>query len=155
MLDFLRKRKRSWTIFLIVGVISFVFILYFGSSSLVEDPTLGPVAKVNGEAINSSELNTLVARALRSNPRRQRLDELNLRLALLQDLIQTRLLLQEARRLGLEVTDKELTNTIAQNQVFQTNGQFNKPLYLRILRTNLMTPGQYEKTSDRCRWACI
>ena len=67
MLDFLRKRKRSWTIFLIVGVISFVFILYFGSSSLVEDPTLGPVAKVNGETITATELNTLVARALRSN----------------------------------------------------------------------------------------
>ncbi len=89
MLDFLRKRKRSWTIFLIVGVISFVFILYFGSSSLVEDPTLGPVAKVNGEAISAAELETLVSRALRSNRSRQRFDELNLRIALLQDLIQT------------------------------------------------------------------
>ncbi len=145
MLDFLRKRKRSWTIFLIVGVISFVFILYFGSSSLVEDPTLGPVAKVNGEAISAAELETLVSRALRSNRSRQRFDELNLRIALLQDLIQTHLLLQEARRIGLEVTDEELTKTIAQNQVFQTDGQFNKALYLRMLRTNLMTPGQFEK----------
>ncbi len=145
MLDFLRKRKRSWTILLIVGVISFVFVLYFGSSGLVEDPTLGPVAKVNGEAIGSMELNTLVARALRSNRGRQRLDELNLRLALLQDLIQTRLLLQEARSLGLEVTDEELTRVIAQNPTFQTNGQFDKPLYLRILSANSVTPGQFEK----------
>ncbi len=145
MLDFLRKRKRSWTIFLIVGVISFVFILYFGSSGLVEDPTLGPVAMVNGEAISAIELETLVSRALQSNRSTQRFDELNLRIALLQDLIQTRLLLQEARRLGLEVTDEELTKTIAQNPVFQTNGQFNKALYLRILRANRATPGQFEK----------
>jgi peptidyl-prolyl cis-trans isomerase D len=145
MLDFLRKRKRSWTIFLIVGVISFVFILYFGSSGLVEDPTLGPVAKVNGETISAAELETLVSRALRSNRSRQRIDELNLRIALLQDLIQTRLLLQEARRIGLEVTDEELTKTIAQNQVFQIDGQFNKALYLRILRANLVTAGQFEK----------
>ena len=146
MLDFLRKRKRSWTILLIVGVISFVFVLYFGSSGLVDDPTLGPVAKVNGEAISATELETLVSRALRSNRSRQRFDELNLRIALLQDLIQTRLLLQEARRLGLEVTDEELTKTIAQNPVFQTDGKFNKPLYLRILRANLATPAQFEKS---------
>ncbi len=145
MLDFLRKRKRSWSIFFIVGVISFVFILYFGSSGLVEDPTLGPVAKVNGETISSTELETLVSRALQSNRSRRRLDELNLRIALLQDLIQTRLLLQEARRLGLEVTDEELTKAIAQNPVFQTNGLFDEPLYRRILRANRVAPGQFEK----------
>ena len=130
---------------MIVGVISFVFILYFGASGLQEDPTLGPVATVNGETISSRELETLVSRALQSNRSRQRLDELNLRIALLQDLIQTRLLLQEARRLGLEVTDEELTKAIAQNPVFQTNGLFDKPLYRRILRANRVAPGQFEK----------
>ena len=145
MLDFLRKRKRSWSIIFIVAVISFVFVLYFGSSGLVEDPTLGPVAKVNGETISATELDTLVSRALQSNRSRPRLDEVYLRLALLQELIQTRLLLQEARRLGLEVTDEELTKAIAQNPAFQTNGQFDKPLYLRILRANRMAPGQFEE----------
>jgi len=145
MLDFLRKRKRSWSIFFIVGVISFVFILYFGSSGLVEDPTLGPVATVNGETISSTELEALVSRALQSNRSRRRLDELNLRIALLHDLIQTRLLLQEARRLGLQVTDEELTRAIAQNPVFQTSGGFDEPLYRRILRANRVAPGQFEK----------
>jgi len=129
----------------IVAVISFVFILYFGSSGLVEDPTLGPVATVNGETISATELENLVSRALQSNRSRRRLNELNLRIALLQDLIQTRLLLQEARRLGLEVTDEELTKAIAQNPVFQTNGLFDKPLYRRILRANRVAPGQFEK----------
>ncbi len=145
MLDFLRKRKRSWSIIFIVAVISFVFVLYFGSSGLVEDPTLGPVATVNGETISSTELETLVSRALQSNRSRRRLDELNLRIALLQDLIQTRLLLQEARQLGLQVTDEELTKAIAQNPVFQTSGLFDEPLYRRILRANRVVPGQFEK----------
>ncbi|NIO09700.1 MAG: hypothetical protein GTO40_17535, partial [Deltaproteobacteria bacterium] len=145
MLDFLRKRKRSWVIVFIIGIMSFGLSLYFGTGSLIEDPSLGTVASINGEAISSSELDRLVTRALRANRNNQQINEVSLRLSLLQDMIQTRLLLQEARRLGLTVTDKELSTAIAETPIFQTNGKFDKNLYLRLLRLNRVIPSEYEE----------
>ncbi len=147
MLDFLRKRKRSWTVLFLIAVIAFVFALYFGSSSLQPDPTLGTVAEVNGEPISSRELELRFRRVMQTyrNRSRETIDRLNLRMALLDNLIQNRLLLQEARRLGLRLTDEELTDSIAKNPVFQTNGRFNKDLYVRTLRYQRITPEQFEQ----------
>ncbi|MFQ5850461.1 MAG: SurA N-terminal domain-containing protein [Candidatus Binatia bacterium] len=152
MLDFLRKRRRSWVIVFFVGVISFVFALYFGTGSFVGRPTIETVAKVNGEPISSRELEAQYRRVVetyrnlfKGTMTQEAIESLNLRSGLLDELIQRRLLLQEARRLGLEATDEEIADRITRNPAFQTNGRFNKGLYLRILRSRRLTPGQFEK----------
>jgi len=147
MLDFLRKRKRSWTILLMIGVISFVFIAYFGAGSLEQDPSLKPVAEVNGEPIRFRELEVRFQKLMQTfrNRSRQDIDSLNLRMALLDNLIQNRLLLQEARRLGLRMTDQEIADSIAENPAFHANGRFDVDRYTRVLRFQRITREQFEQ----------
>lgn len=150
MLDSLRKRKRSWVIIFLLGIIVLVFVLW-GVGSYTTQPRLENVAEVNGEVISYRELETKYQRAIQTyrdlfkqSMTREAIESLNLRGGLLAELIQNRLLLQEAHRLGLEVTDEELMDAIARFPVFQINGRFSQDLYLRILRSKRLTPGRFE-----------
>lgn len=135
---------------LLLGVIVLVFILW-GVGSFVNEPKVENVAEVNGEVISQREFElqyqrladlyrTLFKRAFTP----ETLKGLNLKGTLLEELIQKRLLLQEARRLGLEASEEELMEAIARVPEFQVNGQFRKDRYLQALRLNRLTPGQFE-----------
>ena len=54
MLDVLRKRKRSWVIVFLVGIIVVVFALW-GVGSYINDPRGASVATINGEALTPRE----------------------------------------------------------------------------------------------------
>lgn len=151
MLDVLRKRKRSWIITLLLGLIIVVFIAFYGGNQM-GDPALQDVAAVNGEVITQREFVLHYQRALEKyrellkgslTPELEK--SLNLRASLLEELIEKRLVLQEARHLGLAVTDDDLMTAIAQIPDFQVNGRFNKERYLQLLRANRLSPAQFEE----------
>lgn len=151
MLDVLRKRKRSWIITFLLGLIIVVFIAFYGGNQL-GDPALQDVAAVNGEVITQREFVLHYQRALEKyrellkgslTPELEK--SLNLRASLLEELIQKRLVLQEARHLGLAVNDDDLMMAIAQVPDFQVNGRFNKERYLQLLRANRISPIQFEE----------
>ncbi len=151
MLDFLRKRKRSWIITFLLGVIILVFVAFYGGSKY-QDSRLQNVAEVNGEAISQPEFAEVYQRAvdryremLKGSLTPEMLKSLNLKGSLLEELIQKRLALQEARRLGLTATDEELANVIGQVPEFQVAGRFNKERYLQLLRANKLTPERFEE----------
>ena len=151
MLDFLRKRKRSWIITFLLGVIIIVFIAFYGGSKY-GDSKLQNVAEVNGEAISQPEFAEAYERAvdryrdlLKGSLTPEMLKSLNIKGSLLEELIQKHLALQEARRLGLTVTDDELANVIGQVPEFQVAGRFNKERYLQLLRANKLTPERFEE----------
>jgi peptidyl-prolyl cis-trans isomerase D len=155
MLDFLRRRKRSWVITLFLVIIVVVFILW-GVGSFVNEPRLESVAEVNGEAITQREFEIHYQRTIdlyrglfKGALTQETIQALNLRRNLLDELIQSRLLLQEARRLGLEVTDEELMDVIGGIPDFQVNSRFSKNRYLQVLRANRLTPGQFETDQRR------
>jgi peptidyl-prolyl cis-trans isomerase D len=150
MLDVLRKRKRSWIIIFLLGLIIVVFIAFYGGNKF-NDPTSLDIAEVNGEVITQREF------ALHYQKELERYREmfkgsltpeleknLNLRGSLLEQLIEKRLVLQEARHLGLAATDEDLMTAIAQVPDFQVNGRFNKDRYLQLLRASRINPGQFE-----------
>ena len=150
MLDVLRKRKRSWIIIFLLGIIIVVFIAFYGGNKF-HDPSSLDVAEVNGEVITQREF------ALHYQKELERYREmfkgsltpeleknLNLRGSLLEQLIERRLVLQEARHLGLAATDEDLMTAIAQVPDFQVNGRFNKDRYLQLLRASRINPGQFE-----------
>lgn len=151
MLDVLRKRKRSWIIIFLLGLIILAFIVFYGGSKF-HDPGAQDVAEVNGEVITQREFALQYQRALERyrallkgslTPELEK--SLNLRGNLLEELIQKRLVLQEARHLGLAANDEDLMTAIAQVPDFQVNGRFNKERYLQLLRANRISPAEFEE----------
>jgi peptidyl-prolyl cis-trans isomerase D len=150
MLDVLRKRKRSWIIIFLLGLIIVVFIAFYGGNKF-NDPSSLDIAQVNGEVITQREFALHYQRELERyremfkgslTPELEK--NLNLRGSLLEQLIEKRLVLQEARHLGLAATDEDLMTAIAQVPDFQVNGRFNKDRYLQLLRASRINPGQFE-----------
>jgi peptidyl-prolyl cis-trans isomerase D len=151
MLDVLRKRKRSWIIIFLLGLIIIVFIAFYGGNK-PRDSSSQDLAEVNGEVITQQEFAINYQRALERyrellkgalTPELEK--SLNIRGTLLEELIQKRLVLQEARHLGLAANDEDLMTAIAQVPEFQVNGRFNKERYLQLLRANRISPGQFEE----------
>jgi peptidyl-prolyl cis-trans isomerase D len=152
MLDYLRKKKRSWIITFLLGAIIIVFIAFYGGSSKFQDARLQDVAQVNGEPITQLEFNERYQRAvdryrdmLKGSLTPEMLKSLNLKGTLLEDMIQQKLALQEARKMGLMATDDELADIIGRMPEFQVMGRFNKERYLMLLRANRLTPEQFEE----------
>jgi peptidyl-prolyl cis-trans isomerase D len=151
MLDFLRKKKRSWIITILLGLIIVVFVAFYGGS---QQPTgvASDVAEVNGESISQREFLMHYQRAVeryremfKGSLTPELLKNLNIKHSLLEEMIEARLVLQEARRLGLTATDEELMNAITQISEFHVNGRFNKERYIQLLRANRLTPAQFEE----------
>jgi peptidyl-prolyl cis-trans isomerase D len=150
MLDILRKRKRSWIVIFFLFLIVVVFVLFYGGQKMRE-PGAEKVAEVNGEAITQSEFGTQYQRLvevyrnlLKKDLTPETLKNLKLKKTVLDELIDKRLLLQETRRLGLQVTDEELTNVIGRAPEFQIEGRFSKNRYLQVLSASRIAPGQFE-----------
>jgi peptidyl-prolyl cis-trans isomerase D len=151
MLDFLRKRKRNWIIVLFLGVIVVTFALFVGSGKL-GDTGRGEVAEVNGEIISQREFALQYERAvqryreiLKGSLTPEMIKGLNLRANVLEELIQRKLVIQEARSLGLTATDDDLANHLTKAPEFQIAGRFSKDRYLQILQANRLVPGQFEE----------
>lgn len=150
MLDIIRKRKRSWLILLLlgIGVLAFVMVGVYPQG---DTGSVVTIAEVNGDKITASELESHYQRLLqtyqqllRGNMSPGDLAQLNLRGEVLNELIQQRLLLQQAEKLGLDTTDDELAAAIAANPAFQARGRFDQSVYQRTLRSHGMSPAQFE-----------
>jgi peptidyl-prolyl cis-trans isomerase D len=152
MLDFLRKKKRSWIITILLGLIIVVFVAFYGGSQQPTGGGASDVAEVNGESISQREFILHYQRTVeryremfKGSLTPELLKNLNIKNSLLEEMIEARLVLQEARRLGLTASDDELMNAIAQAPEFHVNGRFNKERYIQLLRANRMTPAQFEE----------
>ena len=151
MLDFLRKRKRNWIIILFLGIIVISFALFVGSGKFRDQGT-GDVAEINGESISQREFAIQYERAveryrqmLKGSLTPEMIKGLNIKGSLLEELIQRKLMLQEARTLGLTATDDDLAEHLALAPEFQVGGRFSKDRYLQILQTNRLLPAQFEE----------
>ena len=72
------------------------------------------------------------------------LDKPEVRSAILEGLIQQRLLKHEASRVGLAVPDAQLVETIQNISSFQEDGKFSKPRYEELLRGQGLSPQAFE-----------
>ncbi len=155
MLHFVRENKQSWIIYLILGVVCFVFV-FFGVEAVVSGPGVTAVATVGDTPIEALEVQraefNLVA-AYRNAYKDQFTDQvresLQLRKQALDGLIDRAVLAEQAQKLGIEIGDDELRDVIVGNPGFQRDGRFNKEAYMRSLRYSQLTPAEYEASRRR------
>jgi peptidyl-prolyl cis-trans isomerase D len=150
MLDVLRKRKRSWVVTFLLGVIVIVFVAFYGGRNMRE-PGAERVAEVNGETINQRDFSVQYQKALdlyrnmlKGELSPEAMKALKLKSKVMDDMVDRRLLVQESRRLGLSVSDDELMNAIGRAPEFQIEGRFSKNRYLQVLSVNRVAAAQFE-----------
>ncbi len=145
MIEWLRKHM-VWMMWIIVGLITVTF-LFFGVYPSSQGGRVA--AKVGDYVISSDDVNQAY-RNLYDNYRELLKDkftpeiEKSLRAQALQELIVNRLLVEEAGRLGLTVSDEELQTAILNMPGFSRNGRFDKQVYDGILSRINMTPAVFE-----------
>ncbi len=119
MLKWLRRSTRSWFIYLAIGAIVVVFI-FWGVGSYKAGQA-NRAAEVNGDVIPIDEFNRQYTELVKRYQERtggevtpEMIKSLRLKEMALSQLVEEALLLQAAPRLGLEVTDPELRQQIAE-----------------------------------------
>jgi peptidyl-prolyl cis-trans isomerase D len=72
-------------------------------------------------------------------------EKMELKRRVLDDLINQRLVLHQAQKMGLTVTEEELAEAIRNHPAFQDNGQFSRKRYLSLLQYHRLSPPVYER----------
>ena len=153
MLSILRRNAGSWAIKIILSFIALTFIWWGVGTYSERDRNVA--ATVGGETITTNELSEAVA-GLEKSYREvygpaftpEMAKALNLKKQAMDSLVQRKILLAEAAKMGLSATDEEVQREIATIPAFQQNGQFQDDLYRSVLSYNRVTPTEFE-TSKR------
>ena len=150
MLRLMRKQAGSWLIKILLGAIVIVFVFWGVGSFRAQRG--GRVALVNGDQITLDEYreayNNLIERLRRrfgNNLDDAMIKKLQVDRQALNQLIDNKLLVQEAKKLKFRVSKKELTDAILNITAFQRNGTFDSRLYRGVLDRLRMTPEAFEE----------
>ena len=150
VLDFMRREKKKvlglFLIPLIFGLVAYLIPGFSGGwwGGKMQDSVLAQVGKVG---ISAAEFSTAYSRFLRNNRMpydRQFLRQLNFDQQILNQLISREVIKLEARRLGLDATAKDIQQKVLTMPYFQENGSFQMARYQGILRSQNMTPAEFE-----------
>lgn len=152
MLDLMRRHARSWLIKVALGGIIIVFIFWYGWSGPA-DKSQTYAARVNGTVISydqfynvyESELEKIRLRFGGALPP-ELMQKVNLKKSVITGLVHQVLMLQEADRLGMFVTDEDLARDVKSNPQFQRDGVFDPNMYRMYLQSIKLTPATYEQT---------
>lgn len=150
MLDLMRRHASSWIIKVALFGIIVVFVFFFGWGG-PGDVDKNFAAKVNGTVITydqfynmyESQVELMRSRFRGSMPP-DLIEKMNLKKVVLEGMIDQLVLLQEAEKLGLTVTDDDLIHSIRSAPEFQNNGVFDPSIYRAYLSTVKLTPAVFE-----------
>jgi len=149
MLRTLRKHSGSWMIRMILGLIVLVFV-FWGVGSF-RDEQAAAIAHIDGRPVAYEDYirayNNLLeqfSRQIDGNLNDETLRILGIKEQALDQVINQRLLVAEADRLELRVSNDELVQSIHQFPSFQTNGVFDATRYQGVLGSLRMTPEIFE-----------
>ena len=151
MLKFLRSKKQSKVILVLLGAVILVFVfwgMWTGGGGGAPDI----VAKVDGKAIKTVDYQKAYRKQLEQYRNLLKgqmsddvLEQLNLRERTLNSMINRALIVKEAKRKGVKLTDSDLQSTIQNIPDFQVDGSFNKERYRAVLQANRMMPNEFEE----------
>ena len=149
MLDLIRNNVQSFGVKFIVGIV--VMVMVFFGVSAYRNQGINTIATIDGYEIKVSKYQRAFEQA--QNEIRQRFKSqaadymkmVNLPGQIVQQLVNSALLLKSAEKLGLSVTDHELAQAIFKTPGFQTDNRFDPKKYARMLTSNRIDKLLYEK----------
>jgi len=145
----MRKHAYSWTIRIVLGVITVVFVFWGIGTGLFNQ--VHPVATVDGQRILADQLDRESQELRRSLTNMygaqaaEFLRRLNINEMALERIIERQLVLRQAKRLGLRVSDADLRAFIETNRNFQRDGRFDLLTYEAVLRESDLEPAEFEE----------
>jgi peptidyl-prolyl cis-trans isomerase D len=151
MLGYLRANTGNWIIKFFLGIIVIVFVfLGVGSFGSKRNDS---VATINDESITIKEYQQaykMLVDQMRArfgkNLNDDILKALNVKQQAIDSLIDERLVLSEAQKLGITVSEKELQESLLSIKAFQKDELFNLEQYKRVLSLNSLTPETFERS---------
>jgi peptidyl-prolyl cis-trans isomerase D len=154
MYEFIERQKKNKTLIRVIIAIIAVPFVFFGVESYVGRSGDGgrAVARVGSYSISQEEFSqalrerqNAIHRAMPGRVDPEMLDNPQLRQAILEGLIQRRVLIQHAQSAGVTVTDSQLKAAIDGHEFFRDeNGRFSYDRYVEFLRSESMTPAVFE-----------
>ncbi len=157
MLERLRQNAESWGIKIAFAIIIVVFVFYFGMGNFNEkkEPV---VAYLGGEPISAREFQKAYEDAItamrRQNPgiSAEELNTPQFKQTILGQLVNTKLMLGAAKKMGITVSPAEMRAVISSIPAFKgAGGAFDPAIYKNALAQNHTTPARFEdelKTSQ-------
>ncbi|HET9819694.1 MAG TPA: SurA N-terminal domain-containing protein [Rhodanobacteraceae bacterium] len=151
MLQAIRNMFKSWIVIAIFGVLVVVAFLFFGIEGYFSQSNATWVAKVDGHEISQQDFNTAF-----NNYRQQQMNapgntmdaadfsKPEVKQAVLKQIINRQLLMNENEKLGIKVPNSEIREQIASFPVFQVNGKFDSSSYLAWLAQQRKTAQQFQ-----------
>lgn len=151
MLQILRKKAQSTFIQIIVVIIALVFIFWGVGTNMSGDRQAA--LTVNGDEISFQEFQQAYDRAYQrfsdqfgGNVPKGLAETFGIKQQVINQLIQTTLLRQGAKEMGIHVSGQEISQVIQEMIQFQENGSFNMDKYKSILTANRMAPTKFENS---------
>lgn len=150
MLSYLRENTGNWIIKIFLGIIVIVFV-FLGVGSFGSKKG-NSIATVNDESITLNEFQQTY-KSIVEQYRAQfgkELDEntlkaLNIKQQALDALINQKMILSEANKLNIEVSSRELQDSLISFKAFQKDGVFDMNQYKSVLKRELLSPEIFEQ----------
>jgi len=151
VLEAIRKHAKGWLAKVILALIAITFALFGVDSYMKGDNSGGMVAEVGDVGISREELTREIQ--AQSDRMREALgpafdpavtETANFRKQVLDSLVERKALLQDAQKLKFLAPDAYIASVLAQIPAFQQDGKFSQQRYEAVLRQNGRTPAQFE-----------
>jgi peptidyl-prolyl cis-trans isomerase D len=143
----------KWTLFAVIIVFVVGFVFFSGGSTGGGGLSNQTVAKIGGDAISAAEFDQRYRSVYqqqqslyKGNLSPELVRALDLPRQVLDGMIDSRLQLDAAKRLRLQVSDDEVSNFVVSYSAFQQNGQFiGKERYQQLLAASRLSPERFEE----------
>jgi peptidyl-prolyl cis-trans isomerase D len=150
----MRGYFRGLKFVLLVVIVAFIAtsLFFYGSGPMKGDGArASAIASINGEEVPAARFQRMqrnlleyYRRAYRQDITPEMAERMGLTQQVISDLVQEALIIQQAKREGITVSDEELRLRIQSIPAFQEDGRFSRERYLVQLKQNRMDPGEFE-----------
>ena len=154
LLNLMRKHARNWLMKIILGIIVVVFVFYFGSMGGKQ--MTERIAMIDGKPIVYADfqreyqnLLDMYRQRFGHNLTEEMLKAMNLKQQALDNLINQAIVLKKAEEMNIRVTVEDVKAAILSYPAFQRDGVFNERIYEQTLRTNKMSPDEFENLQNK------